>query len=65
MQFTNLWEGYNENEHFRILICAESIEEAIKLAEEYRKDSKMEGTFEVKEDPYISNKKFDCDYVIY
>lgn len=62
--FTNLYIGYNKEEDFRILICAFDETEAHQLAEEYRKDSKFKGTFEITEAEDFSNVHFDCDYVI-
>ncbi len=65
MKFTNLFIGYNEEEDFRILICAFDKEEAYELANEYRFDSKLDGEFEIKEiEGGIDNIHFDCDYVI-
>ena len=60
---TNLYTCYNEVENFRILVVAWSVMEALQKAEEYRKDTKMEGKFEV--ETLTDEMYFDCDYVIY
>lgn len=65
MRFTNLFIGYNEEEDFRILICAFDKEEAYELAKEYRLDSNLDGEFEIEEvENGIDNIHFDCDYII-
>ena len=65
MHFTNLFIGYNKEEDFRILICASDEIEAKDIAEEYRKDSKLDGVFLISEpENGIDNLHFDCDYVI-
>lgn len=65
MNSTNLFSGYNEEEDFRILIRAVDKEQASKLAEGYRLDSKFNGSFEIQEIKNgIDNMYFDCDYVI-
>lgn len=65
MGFTNLFIGYNEEEDFRILICALDKEEAQVLANDYRFDSKLKGSFEIQDiEDGIDNVRFDCDYVI-
>ena len=65
MNFTNLFIGYNEEEDFRILICAFDKTEAQELANEYRCDSNLNGRFEIEEITNgIDNIHFDCDYVI-
>ena len=65
MNSTILFSGYNEVEDFRILIRAVDKEQANKLAEEYRLDSKFNGSFEIQEIKNgIGNMHFDCDYVI-
>lgn len=64
MRFTNLYIGYNNEEDFRILICAFDKIEANELANEYRCDSNMQGEFEVTETEKIDDIHFDCDYVI-
>ena len=46
-EFTNLFIGYNEEEDFRILICAFDREEAQNLVDEYRFDSKLNGHFDI------------------
>lgn len=35
MNFTNLFIGYNEEEDFRVLICALDIEEANEIARQF------------------------------
>lgn len=61
---TNLYVGYNEKENFKILICSfDGKEGAEKIAEEYRIDTEMDGTFGISEFTDI-NIHFDCDYVI-
>ena len=65
MKFTNLFIGYNEEEDFRILICAFDKEEAQELADEYKIDSNLSGAFKINEiETGIDNINFDCDYVI-
>ena len=65
MNFTNLFIGYNEEEDFRILICAWDKIEAQELANVYRCDSNLQGRFEIVEITNgIDNIHFDCDYVI-
>lgn len=65
MFFTNLFVGYNEEEDFRILICAFDKVEASELARGYRLDSNMKGDFEISElEKPIDEYHFDCDYVI-
>lgn len=59
----NLYVGYNETENFRILICALDVQEAQEIANEYRFDSNMCGSFEITEFTDI-NTHFDCDYVV-
>lgn len=63
LDLQNLWVGYNDKEDFRILICAGCKKEAKALAESYRKDSKLSGSFDIYEFTDV-NTKFDCDYVI-
>ena len=62
-ELTNLWVGYNATEDFRILICALDTEEAQEIANEYRFDTNMEGTFEITEFDNTETH-FDCDYVL-
>ena len=65
MSFTNLFIGYNEEEDYRILICAFDKTEACQLAREYQLDAKLNGSFEISEpENGIDNIHFDCDYVI-
>lgn len=65
MIFTNLFIGYNEEEDFRILICAFDKQEAYELAYRYRLDSNLKGYFEIEQiNSGIDNIHFDCDYVI-
>lgn len=60
---TNLWVGYNEEEDFRVLICAQDEQEARQIANGYRVDTLMEGTFEITEFTDVS-VRIDCDYVL-
>ena len=60
---TNLWVGYNEEEDFRVLICAQDEQEARQIANGYRVDTLMEGTFEITEFTDV-NVRIDCDYVL-
>lgn len=62
-EMTNLYSCYNVEEFFRILVIAESLKEAEEKAEEYRKDTNMEGKFEA--ETLTDEMYFDCDYVIY
>lgn len=64
MNFINLFEGYNEEEDFRILICAFDRKEAQELANEYCLDSHLEGRFEIIDVDSVDNTHYDCDYVI-
>ena len=64
-EMQNLFIGYNENEDFRILICALDEIEAIELAREYGLEAHLKGEWKITEtDPNIDNTHFDCDYVI-
>lgn len=60
---TNLYVGYNDVEDFRVLIFASDVNNANEIAEEYRKDSDMQGVFDV---GCYHNKqiRFDCDYIL-
>ena len=64
-EMQNLFVGYNEDEDFRILICAWDKYEADELAREYGLDAHLEGSWKITE---IStngiNMHFDCDYII-
>lgn len=60
---TNLWFGYNEVEDFRVLICAQDEQEARQIANGYRVDTLMEGTFEITEFDN-TDLRIDCDYVL-
>lgn len=65
MSFTNLFVGYNEEEDFRILICADNEFEAREKAEEYLIDAGLEGEFDIEEmEDKVIAMRFDCDYVI-
>ena len=64
-EMQNLFIGYNEEEDFRILICAFDGIEAAELAREYGFEAHIEGKWKITEtDPNIDNTHFDCDYVI-
>lgn len=62
-ELNNLWIGLNEEENFKVLICALDAEEAQEIAENYRLDSYMEGNFAITEFSDV-NTVFDCDYVL-
>lgn len=62
-ELNNLWIGLNEEENFKVLICALDAEEAQEIAENYRLDSHMEGNFAITEFSDV-NTVFDCDYVL-
>lgn len=65
MRFTNLFIGYNEEENFRILICAFDTQEAAELADEYCLDAGFSGNFNIeKAEKKIDDIHFDCDYII-
>lgn len=65
MTFINLFIGYNNEEDFRILICAWCEEEAQELADEYCAEAKLGGHFDVSEiEEKLDEIHFDCDYVI-
>ena len=61
-EMTNLYAGYNEQEDFRILICALDVHEAYELAREYGLDSHIEGDWDIED--FDQNTHFDCDYII-
>ena len=61
-EMTNLFVGYNEEEDFRILICAFDSTEAHELAREYGFDSKLKGNWDIQD--LDKDTQFDCDYVI-
>lgn len=61
-ELNNLFTGYNETEDFRILICALDTKEAQEIANSYKLDSHMNGSFKIsKPQP---NETYDCDYVV-
>ena len=62
-EMSNLWVGYNKDEDFRVLICAEDKQEAVEIAASYRSDSDMGGKFEISEFD-SADTHFDCDYVL-
>lgn len=64
MKFTNLYEGYNKTEDFRILICAFDRNDAQELADGYCLESDLEGSFEIGDVGSIDETHYDCDYVI-
>ena len=65
MRFTNLFIGYNQEEDFRILICAFDTIEAQELAEAYRFDAGLSSHFDIEEvEDGIDHLRFDCDYII-
>ena len=61
-EMTNLFVGYNEEEDFRILICAMDSVEAHELARRYGFDSNLKGNWDIQD--LDENIHFDCDYVI-
>ena len=61
-ELAGFYVGYNEEEDFRILIAANDLEDAERLAEEYAEDVGFE-EFEVNEYDG-SDLNFDCDYVV-
>ena len=61
-EMTNLFVGYNEEEDFRILICAMDSTEAHELARQYGFDSNLKGNWDIQD--IDGNENFDCDYVI-
>lgn len=48
-ELNNLFVGYNEDQDFRVLICATDIQEASDIARSYRVDTGMEGEFVISE----------------
>lgn len=59
----NLFVARNEAEDFNVLICAPEQSIAEQLAEEYRVDANMTGTFAV--EPFSNPEtQIDCDYVL-
>lgn len=64
-EMQNLFIGYNEDEDFRVLICAFDIHEADELLRGYALDAHLEGKWTITEtDANTNNVRFDCDYVI-
>lgn len=70
-EVSGLYVGYNEEENFRILISAQDKQDAKKIANSYRIDSRLEGDFEIfgldtftEECGGIMNVNFDCDYIV-
>ena len=61
-EMTNLYAGYNEEEDFRILICALDEHEAHQLAREYGFESNLKGSWDIQD--LDTDTHFDCDYVI-
>lgn len=60
-----LYVGYNETEDFRVLIYADSLFFAERIADKYRIDSGLEGSFKVSElDDKGINDCFDCDHIL-
>lgn len=64
-EMQNLFIGYNEDEDFRVLICAFDIWEAHEVVRGYALDAKLDGEWEIIEvGPDTDDLRFDCDYVI-
>ena len=64
-EMQNLFIGYNEDENFRVLICAFDIYEADEVLRGYALDAGLEGDWEITETgTNMDNLHFDCDYVI-
>lgn len=64
-EMQNLFIGYNEDEDFRILICALDEIDAHELAREYGLEAHIEGEWKITEtDSNANNTRFDCDYII-
>lgn len=64
-EMQNIFVGYNEEEDFRILICAFDKQEAYEIVREYAFDANLEGEWEISETTADSNNThFDCDYII-
>ena len=61
-EMTNLFVGYNEEEDFKILICAFDSVEAHELARQYGFDSNLKGSWKILD--LDVGDRFDCDYVI-
>lgn len=61
-EMTNLYACYNEEEDFRILVCALDELEANQLAREYGFDSNLKGSWDIED--FDKDTHFDCDYVI-
>ena len=61
-EMTNLFVGYNEEEDFKILICAMDSTEAHELARQYGFDSNLKGSWKILD--LDVGDRFDCDYVI-
>ena len=58
----NLWIGYNEEEDFNILICANEEKEAQGIADEYAKDMGLKGKFVIGD--FDIDTCIDCDYIL-
>ena len=64
-EMQNLFIGYNEDEDFRILICAFDKQDAHELARAYGLDAHLEGKWTITEvECDVDDIHFDCDYVI-
>lgn len=62
--FNNLYVAYNADEDFRIMVVANSREEAKDTAREYFKDSGMRGNVVISQPFNMFDLVYSCDYVI-
>ena len=58
----NLFVGYDEEDDFRVLICASDEKEAEEIAKSYKEGGNLSGEFTISE--LEGNERFDCDYVL-
>ena len=64
-EMTNLYVGYNEDEDFRVLVCALDASEAYEVAKGYASDSGLEGKWEIREfEESDMDTSFDADYIL-
>ena len=62
-EIDGLFVGYNETEHFNILIAAKDLDDAKEIADRYCRDASLNGKFKVR--PFTNlDTSFDCDYVV-
>lgn len=60
---TNLWEAYNKEEDFRLLIIADNENDALLIAKRYAADTGLTENFVITETD-TRNTDYDCDYIL-